>query len=121
MNEPWLKPWPPLEEMMNPQLIKFWDFHRANPTVFAMLRMYALIAKERKRGQYSISVITEIIRWHVDIETSGSEFKLCNSYRAYYARLLMFEEPELEGFFNVKKVHGEDAWWKREQPLPEAA
>ena len=121
MNEPWLKPWSPLEEMMNPQLIKFWDFHRANPAVFAMLRMYALVAKERKRGQYSISVITEIIRWHVDIETSGSEFKLCNSHRAYYARLLMLYEPELEGFFNIKKVHGEDAWWKHKEPLSEAA
>ena len=111
MNEPWLKPWSPLEEMMNPKLLKFWDFHRGNPVVLAMLRQYALVAKERKRDRYSIAIITEVIRWHVDIETSGSEFKLNNSYQAYYARLLMHYEPDLKHFFRTCKVPGEDKWW----------
>lgn len=38
-------------------------------------------------------------------ERFGDEYKLNNDYRAFYARLLMANEPELAGFFETR---GED-------------
>lgn len=110
-----LRPWTPVEELANPMLAKFWDFHKSNPMILALYRQYALTARRKKRGKYSIAVITEVIRWHVDIDTSGWEFKLANDLKAYYARLLMLYEPELEEFFNVCKVPGEDTWWRHKE------
>jgi len=115
------EPWTQAEEEMNPILVKFWDFHQCNPRIFSLYQQYALTAKHSKRGRYSIAVITEIIRWHVDVETSGWEFKLSNSFRAYYARLLMLCDPELAGFFTVCKVPGEDTWWNHKKRFPKVA
>jgi hypothetical protein len=107
---------------MNPMLAKFWDFHKCNPVILSLYRSYALEAKKKMGDTYSIAVITEVIRWHVDIETTDDwDFKLSNSYKAYYARLLMLYEPELQGFFTIGKVPGADTWWRHEEPLPEAA
>jgi hypothetical protein len=106
-----LRPWNQIEEEENPRLGQFWNFHKCNPTILALYRQYALTAKRKKRGKYSIAVITEVIRWHVDIESSGWEFKLNNNLKAYYARLLMHYEPELENFFYVRDVPGDDRWW----------
>ena len=105
------KPWTQTEEEAHPKLTKFWDFHTCNPVIFSLYRQYALTAKQKMRNKYSIAIITEVIRWHHDVDTAGWDFKVGNDLKAYYARLLMHYEPKLKNFFHTCKVPGEDKWW----------
>ena len=86
---------------------KFAEFHHDNPHVYDELRDLALRAKRHGRSNYSINGLYEVLRWHRSFETDDPEFKLSNNHRAYYARLLMVQEPELEGFFRTRKTKHE--------------
>jgi len=82
----------------------FVKFHRNNPEVYAELLELARSILKRGRTCWSINGLFEVLRWQrlVNFRTRESfePFKLCNSYRAFYARLLMLQEPELKDFFN---------------------
>ena len=77
-------------------------FDESNPQVFGALRDLALDAKRRSHP-CGIATLFEVLRWQHAIDTCGDEFKLNNSYRAYYARVLMEREPEIDGFFEVRR------------------
>lgn len=81
---------------------KFEDYHRDNPDVYEALKKFALQAKRSGRTRLGIAMLYERVRWFTTIETSGT-FKVGNTWRAYYARKLMKEEPELAGFFETRK------------------
>ncbi len=49
--------------------------------------------------------IAERLRWEVEIEQRG-EFKLCNTYVSYLARLFAVKWPEHAAVFNFKPVRG---------------
>lgn len=76
--------------------------HEENPHVYAKLREYALQARGAGRTRLGIAVIFERLRWHAAIETTDEEYKLNNNHRAYYARLLMANEPDLRGMFELR-------------------
>ena len=82
---------------------RFEEFHRANPHVYEQLRRRALRAK-RKGFKPGIGCLFELLRWNhgMKFTVGDGEFKLNNNYRAYYARMLMECEPELEGFFELR-------------------
>lgn len=80
----------------------FERFHRANPHVYAELKARALALKEAGVTRGSIGQLFEVLRYDHAIQTQNSEFKLNNNHRAFYARVLMFECKELEGFFAVR-------------------
>jgi hypothetical protein len=43
--------------------------------------------------------------------TAGDdEFKVNNDYAAYYARLIMWQEPDLGGFFQLRSAPDADQW-----------
>ena len=49
-------------------------------------------------------MLYEVLRWEYYLNTtSDDEYKLSNSYRAFYARLIMQNEHDLEGIFNTKQ------------------
>lgn len=80
---------------------RFQAFHAENPHVYAKLRELALqaCASGRKMG---IAALFERLRWLSQVETAGDPYRLNNSYRAPYARLLMAREPSLRGFFTTR-------------------
>lgn len=80
----------------------FDEFDRDNPHVYDLFVKYALEAKARGRTRFSISMITERIRWYTAIETSDPDFKINNNHRAFYARKLM-EDPRFTGMFVVRE------------------
>ena len=82
---------------------QFANFHKMNPHVYEVIKMLALRTKRAGRNQYGIAGLFEVLRWTHTIETHGDDFKLNNNYRALYARLLMKNEPELNGFFKLRK------------------
>lgn len=80
---------------------QFRQFHAENPRVFAELHQLAKQAKAQGRTHYSINALFEIVRWHRTLDTTDTEFKLRNAFRAYYARLIMKTDPSLQGFFRT--------------------
>lgn len=84
---------------------RFVRFHADNPDVLRMLLRFAdeLIAAGRPR--FGIAALFERIRWHVAIEIKGdSEVRLNNSFRSFYARLLILLRPTLAGVLETRKL-----------------
>lgn len=87
---------------------RFWAFHEENPHVYAELRRFALEAVGKGRRRLSINLLFERLRWFTEIETEGDAFKVNNTFRAWYARLLMRDEPRLAGMFETRKSDADD-------------
>lgn len=82
---------------------RFAAFHGRNPQVYRALRDMALELRRRGHRQYGIKALFEVLRFESAMQTHGDTFKLNNNYTALYARLLMDNEPELEGFFELRR------------------
>jgi len=83
-------------------------FHEANPKVYQELRRLALTLYYRGHKHFGCKMLIEQMRWNWAERTSDmSGFKLNNSYVAFYARLLMAQEPELVGVFNTRTTKGD--------------
>ena len=83
---------------------KWWEYHKQNPHVYALVERFTFDVINRRFKNYSINSIFERIRWHTDIETFGDQFKLNNDHRAYYARFFMHNHPQYNGFFRTKET-----------------
>jgi hypothetical protein len=84
---------------------RFEWFPQNNPHVYRNLRALALgMKRQRGKKRVGIKMLYEVLRYQYDIQTTGQEFKLNNNYTAYYARLLMAQEPELAGLFEVREI-----------------
>lgn len=82
----------------------FRAYHEANPEVYAKLREFALQAKASGRRHFGINMLHERLRWYTLVEAKRDTFKVNNNYRPFYARLLMKQEPELAGFFELRRA-----------------
>lgn len=89
---------------------RFEEFHRANPHVYRVLvrlaREWVNSTGSRKLG---IKSLYEVARWRLAIETSDPEYRLNNSYTAFFARLIMRHEPDLDGLFDLRASEA-DNW-----------
>jgi len=84
----------------------FETFHTENPHVYEELKERALALKRAGASHGGIGQLFEVLRYDYAIRTHGGEFKLNNNYRAFYARVLMAECAELEGFFSTRNQWG---------------
>lgn len=83
--------------------LQFEEFHRNNPDVFdEIVDICNELRWRRGFHRCGISLVFERLRWLRAIQTKGDEFKLNNNYRAFYARLVMFLYPGLNGFFEIR-------------------
>ena len=83
---------------------QFERYHAENPHVFELFRRFAFMAKNSGRTKYSARAIYHRMRWHMDIEVKGDDYKLNNNYSSRYARLLIQKFPEFEGFFETRTL-----------------
>lgn len=83
---------------------KFLKYHKDNPELYELFKKFAFEAKDKGRERFSIWMIANRIRWYTQIETTGKEFKVSNDYLACYARQLIYDFPEFEGFFRTKEM-----------------
>lgn len=84
----------------------FEKFHSANPLVYQLLVSSALRVKARGYKQYGIKTLYELVRWHHDINVGpNNAYKLNNNYSSRYARLIMDNVPQLEGFFRLRELN----------------
>jgi hypothetical protein len=84
-------------------MIDFERYDRSNPHIWKAFVKYAKQAKDKGFKNYSANGIFEIIRWHTNLE-GNDNYKVSNNYRPDYARKMMREFPEFEGFFRVKQL-----------------
>ena len=84
---------------------QFRAFHAANPHVYDALRNLALRLRNNGHRRIGMKMLFETLRYQYMINTSdpNSDFKLNNNYTAYYARLLMDNEPVLAGAFETRE------------------
>ena len=85
-------------------IVKWWEFHQDNPEVYELFKRFTFEAIRSGKTRYSAWGIIHRIRWHTDMETTGSEYKISNNNIAYYSRLFMEDYPRYEGFFQTKKM-----------------
>lgn len=74
-----------------------------NPKAWSYISQQAVnCAKNNKR--FGMKELCEHVRWHMKINEGDEEFKLCNTYTAYFARILISEHPEVEPYITTKKA-----------------
>jgi len=83
---------------------RFNKYHKANPHVYAEFVKQATEMKKHA-SKCSAWLIIAKIRWDHKVKAGdGEEFKINNDYIAIYARLLIYNLPEFEGFFELKEM-----------------
>lgn len=99
----------------------FWQFHHANPHVYTRLTHLARNLHQQGRQRVGMKMLFEVLRWH-HLSTTGDAdgFRLNNNYHAYYARLIMAREPDLDGVFELRRLHGAELEPFGQEPNPDA-
>ena len=83
----------------------FWSFHTEHPEVYLELVRLARIWRSRGRDRWGTKSAFEVLRWERRIRGLPDDreaFKLNNNYTAFYARLIMEREADLEGVFELR-------------------
>lgn len=90
--------------MTKPMTIReqFEEFAEANPQVLVALLDLTRELKRRGHERYSMKGLFEVLRHRHALKTTADDFKLNNNYTAHYARLIMDQYPEFEGFFALR-------------------
>lgn len=83
---------------------RFADFHRSNPGIYAEIERKALqLANVGERKRIGIAEIVEDIRYDYRATSKGDAFKINNSWRAFYSRLLLHRNSSLASLIGVRK------------------
>lgn len=81
---------------------RFLKFHREHPQVYSLFCQITFQAMQKGLQNFGAGAIFEIIRWETDIVSSIKTRTLCNTFRAYYARLFEMQHPTYKGYFRNK-------------------
>jgi hypothetical protein len=84
---------------------RFDRFDAANPQVYeALVSLARSIRSKRPESTIGIGMLYEVLRWRCYMETDTEEpYRLSNDFRAFYARKIMRNAPDLDGIFQTKK------------------
>ena len=85
----------------DPARQRFERFHRENPGVYRRLLEMARELRRKGRTRLGIGMLFEVLRYESLIQTTGEPWKLNNTHRAWYARMLL-AEPDLQGLFETR-------------------
>lgn len=87
----------------------FARFNAENPHVYETLVMLAQDWRLRHPGaKCGIGMLFEVARWQLGVRGDGEPVALNNNYRAFYARLMMDNEPGLDGMFEIRRQRNDD-------------
>ena len=97
---------------------KFEKFHADNPAVYeALVRLAREWVKRTGRHKVGIASLFEVARWELSLATSDSEYKIANSHKPFYARLIMAQEKDLAGLFELRPAEADEWLVSRERLL----
>ena len=94
---------------------RFKLFHRANPHVYRDFRVKAFQMLRTGRKRYSARRIMESLRWDYDLKTTGDVFEINNDFTPIYVRLLIYNHPEFEDFFELRVIRSRGAMSEEER------
>jgi hypothetical protein len=82
---------------------RFERYHRNNPAIYAVLVSLARewVARTGRR-RVGIKSLVERTRWEIAVRTNDPDYKIGNTHVAFYARLIMAQEPDLAGLFELR-------------------
>jgi len=84
---------------------RFEEFHNAHPEVYAYLLTLCLELRGKGFRRYGIRSLWERVRWHFQVEKDlGADFKLNDHFHSRYARRIVQNHPELNGFFELREL-----------------
>lgn len=89
---------------MNKNAEAFEAFHATNPHVYRLFDQFTRMVIARNYNHHSARDIIHRIRWETSITTGDTEFKINDHHSPYYARLWMKNNPEHDGFFQLRRV-----------------
>ncbi len=82
---------------------RFTLYHANNAHIYELFKRFAYEVLASGRKRFSVNAIFERLRWHQTFEVKGDSFKLNNSYRSCYARLLIRDDARFKNFFETRK------------------
>ena len=88
-------------DMTNRQKAERWTIE--NPRGWSAFKKYALEARQAGHDRIAIAMVRERVRWECYF-VKREQFKISNSYSPILARMLMEQEPQLEGLFELKEA-----------------
>jgi L-rhamnose mutarotase len=87
---------------------QFEAYHHRHPEVYEEFVRIARMVKAHGFKTYSAYACRERVRWHFQFERDAADdFKISNNLTPHYARLIMEQEPDLAGFFEIKRLKDE--------------
>lgn len=97
-----------MENLYRKKLEAWKAFHAHNPRVWTEFRDMAQSMVDRGRKHYSHDTIISVIRFNRDLQTTGSEYKIANEFKAFYGRLWMSKYGKKNPrFFHLRQMRGE--------------
>jgi hypothetical protein len=88
---------------------QFDEFHAENPHVYDELVRSARSTASRPAAKCGMSLLFGRVRWVLALRTEGDAFKLNNNYAPFYSRLIMAQEPDLAGMFDLRRSYADEA------------
>lgn len=84
---------------------KFAQFHRQNPHVFELIERMAARKISEGATRIGIGHLCERLRYETTTQTvdAHSTFRVNNTYRAFYARLLIEKHPQWQGIIATRE------------------
>lgn len=89
---------------------RFERFHTENPLVYRTIVAKAREWRAAGNGKVGMSLLYGMVRWVLALETKGDPYRVNDHYQAYYARLVMWLEPDLADIFDTRRSPDADAW-----------
>lgn len=83
---------------------RFQQFHKDNPHVYDKLVSMTRQLKEKGHKKVGMQMLFEVLRWNSMMRTVSHDYKLNNDYCSRYARLIMDQEQDLEGIFELRRI-----------------
>lgn len=80
----------------------FDKYNLEHPDIFKRFVELACAMKIAGRKRYGAMSIIEAMRWEYDIANPKGEFKINNNFRSLFARLLAYQDPAFEEFFEFR-------------------
>ena len=93
----------PTKEIPSELELKAREWIKNNPDVMELFFQFAR-EKLARQQPFGIGALTERVRWECSCSTVGDEYKIPNNHRAYIARKLIEDHPELDPLIVTKKV-----------------
>lgn len=82
---------------------RFIAFHALNPHVYAAIERQALRLHAQGERRISVKAIVEDLR-RSRIATTGDDWRINNSWPAFYARILVERNPALNGLIEQRRA-----------------